>query len=231
MGEKAYSLLLVDDDREVLHIHGEYLRRKGYLVYLAMNAAEALKVLDQVEVHCIVLDVMMPGMDGFEAIEALRKKTNAPVLFLTGRGAENDRIKGLSLGAEDYITKPCSLKELALRIQIRIRRSLPTLQQDTCVEFPPLRVNLTERKVFHEEEEIYLSNREYELLVMFVRNPGRELTFEEIGLKIYGTYLEEDRKNIMVTASRLRKKLEGYVGLEHMIETVWGKGYRFRGDL
>ena len=231
MREKTYSLLLVDDDREVLNIHGEYLRRKGYLVSLAMNASEAVKLLDKVEVHCIVLDVMLPDVDGFEAINALRKKTNAPILFLTGRGAESDRIRGLSLGAEDYITKPCSLEELALRIQIRIRRSLPSLQQDSCIEFPPLRVNLTERKVFHEEEEIYLSNREFELLAMFVRNPGKELTFEEIGLKIYGTYLEEDRKNIMVTASRLRKKLEGYVGLEHMIETVWGKGYRFRGDL
>lgn len=229
MEEKGYCLLLVDDDREVLNIHGEFLRKKGYRVFLAQNAAEALQCLETVKVHCIVLDVMMPGMDGFEAFEKLRKKTAAPILYLTGRGAESDRIRGLSLGAEDYLTKPCSLEELALRIQIRIRRSLPLMQQDTCVEFPPLKVNLTDHKVYHGEEEIYLSNREFELLAMFVRNPGRELTFEEIGLKIYGTYFEEDRKNIMVTASRLRKKLEGYVGLEHMIETVWGKGYCFRG--
>lgn len=225
------KILIIDDDRELCALIKRSVQAENIEADFCNTGKEGLQKLREHEYQLVVLDVMMPGMDGFEAIEELKKKTEAPILFLTGRGAETDRIQGLSLGAEDYITKPCSLEELALRIRIRIRRSLPTLQQDACIEFPPLRVNLTERKVFHGEEEIFLSNREYELLVMFVRNPGRELTFEEIGLKIYGTYLEEDRKNIMVTASRLRKKLEGYVGLEHMIETVWGKGYRFRGDL
>lgn len=222
-------VLLVDDDREVLLLNGEYLKRKGLEVFLAENAPSAMEQLKINTVDCIVLDVMMPGTDGFEAFEDIRKLSQAPILFLTGRTEEADRIRGLTLGADDYIIKPCSLEELALRIRINIRRSAKTPEKESVLEFPPLRIELLQHKAFHLNEEILLSNREYELLALFARNPGRELSFREIGQQLYNGYIEADRKNIMMTASRLRKKLEGYVGMENIIETVWGKGYRFRG--
>lgn len=222
-------VLLVDDDREVLLLNGEYLKRKGLEVFLAENAPSAMEQLKKNTVDCIVLDVMMPGTDGFEAFEDIRKLSQAPILFLTGRTEEAERIRGLTLGADDYIIKPCSLEELALRIRINIRRSARTPEKESVLEFPPLRLELLQHKAFHLNEEILLSNREYELLALFARNPGRELSFREIGQQLYNGYMEADRKNIMMTASRLRKKLEGYVGLENIIETVWGKGYRFRG--
>lgn len=222
-------VLLVDDDREVLLLNGEYLKRKGLEVFLAENASSAMEQLKKNTVDCIVLDVMMPGMNGFEAFEGIRSLSQAPILFLTGRTEEAERIRGLTLGADDYIIKPCSLEELALRIRINIRRSARTPEKESVLEFPPLRLELLQHKAFHLSEEILLSNREYELLALFARNPGRELSFMEIGQQLYNGYMEADRKNIMMTASRLRKKLEGYVGMENIIETVWGKGYRFRG--
>lgn len=222
-------VLLVDDDREVLLLNGEYLKRKGLEVFLAENAPSAMEQLKKNTVDCIVLDVMMPGTDGFEAFEDIRRLSQAPILFLTGRTEEADRIRGLTLGADDYIIKPCSLEELALRIRINIRRSARKPEKESVLEFPPLRLELLQHKAFHLNEEILLSNREYELLALFARNPGRELSFREIGQQLYNGYIEADRKNIMMTASRLRKKLEGYVGMENIIETVWGKGYRFRG--
>lgn len=223
------QILMVDDDREVLHINGEFLKHKGYRVFLADRIQGAFDILKKEQIQCIILDVMMPDMSGFEAFGKIRELTEAPVLFLTGRTEEADRIHGLMLGADDYIVKPCSLEELDLRIKINIRRAQKTVMPGSVLEYPPLTIDLLQHKAFHIREEILLSNREFELLTLLAQNPGKEMTFMEIGQQLYNSYLEADRKNIMVTASRLRKKLESYVGMEQMIETIWGKGYRFRG--
>ncbi|MBO4291445.1 MAG: response regulator transcription factor [Lachnospiraceae bacterium] len=222
-------VLLVDDDREVLHVNSEYLKGKGYEVDTAASAMEALQMVQIQQPNCIVLDVMMPGTDGFDAVSRIRKYTQAPILFLTGRSEEADRIKGLVLGADDYITKPCSLEELSLRIKIHISKYKGISDQAGVLEFPPLKIELLNHKVFYQKEEIFLSNKEYELLVCLARHQNEVMTYEQIGHEVLGGYIEADRRNIMMNASRLRKKLEGYVGLENMIETVWGKGYCFRG--
>lgn len=222
-------VLLVDDDKEVLHVNQEFLKGKGYEVKVAVSSEEALKVASAFLPHCIVLDIMMPGADGFETLEKLRKITQVPVLFLTGRTEEADRIKGLMSGAVDYVTKPCSLEELALRIQIHITRYRGVTGQTGVLEFPPLRIELLNHRVFYREEEILLSNKEYELLVCLAKHNREVMTFEQIGKELLGGYIEADRRNIMMNASRLRKKMEGFLGLENMIETVWGKGYCFKG--
>ena len=222
-------ILLVDDDVEVLHVNGEFLKGKGYQVMTADCAGEAIRQTKVFMPHCIVLDVMMPGMDGFEALEQIRKITQVPVLFLTGRTEEADRIRGLISGAVDYIVKPCSLEELSLRIQIHISRYRGVTGQTGILEFPPLRIELLNHRVYYREEEILLSNKEYELLVCLAKHNREVMTFENIGQELLGGYIEADRRNIMMNASRLRKKMEGYVGLENMIETVWGKGYCFKG--
>jgi len=222
------EILLADDDREVLHIHRQFLTEKGYRVYTAGNIAEALAVVRQHRVSCIVLDVMMPDMDGFTAFPLIRRLTDAPVLFMTGRTEDSDRIRGLSLGADDYIVKPCSMEELALRIAINIRKSQITAESRNVLEFPPLRIELDSHSAWCGKERIPLSNREYELLLLFAKRPDELVSFEQIGLALNGVYLEADRKTIMVNTSRLRKKLEQYPGLSNRIETVWGKGYRLR---
>lgn len=148
---------------------------------------------------------------------------------MTGKTDEADRIKGLSIGADDYIVKPCSLQELSLRISINIRRQKKIENKSGVLEFTPLKIELIEHRTFYGNEEIALSNREFDVLVFLAKHKGEVVTFEQIGKEILGTYLDSDRKNVMVNVSRLRKKFEGYVGLENMIETVWGKGYRFKG--
>lgn len=224
-----YRVLLVDDDREVLEINKEFLQGKGYAVLTADSVAAAAAVIKKKQPDCIVMDVMMPKISGFEGFAYLRRLTGAPILFLTGKTAEEDRIRGLSLGADDYIVKPCSLEELSLRIMINIRRQKKSAAQTGVLDFSPLKIHLLTHQVFYNEEEIFLSNKEYDLLVCLARHPKETMTFQQIGLEFTGSYIDADRKNLMVTASRLRKKLEGYVGLEHMIETVWGKGYCFQG--
>lgn len=228
-GINMYRVLLVDDDREVLQLNSRFLEGKGYAVETAENAQDALSRIGECAPHCIVLDVMMPETDGFAAFPALRRATAAPILFLTGKSEEAERIRGLTLGADDYIVKPCSLEELSLRIMINIRKMQKTETAGGILEFPPLKIDLLGHRAYYEAQELPLSNREFDLLALLAKHAGAVLTFREIGEQMFGSYLETDRKNIMVNASRLRKKLEGYVGLEHMIETVWGKGYRFNG--
>lgn len=222
------KILLVDDDREVLHIHRQFLTEKGYQVYTAGNASEALSIVREQRVSCVVLDVMMPEMDGFAAFPRIRALTDAPVLFMTGRTDDADRIRGLSLGADDYIGKPCSMEELALRIAINIRKSQITAGNRNVLEFPPLRIELDSHSAWCGGERIPLSNREYELLLLFAKRPDELVSFEQIGRALNGSYLETDRRTIMVSTSRLRKKLGQYPGLGGRIETVWGKGYRLR---
>ena len=133
------------------------------------------------------------------------------------------------LGADDYVVKPYSLRELSARIQVQIRRHNESASNSkTILSYPPLKLDLAKHKAFYNDQEILLSNREYELLYLLVSNPNQVMTFEDIGNSIFECYTESDRRTIMVTASRLRKKFESYVGLSDIIETVWSKGYLFR---
>ncbi|HWT76658.1 MAG TPA: response regulator transcription factor [Mobilitalea sp.] len=221
------KLLLIDDDKEVLTINKKYFAKEGYEVRLATSALGGLKALTEFTADCIVLDVMMPGMNGFQAFQKIKALSKAPVIFLTGRSFEEDKIRGLLLGADDYIIKPYSLRELAARIQVQIRRSFGSVANSTAISYPPLQLDLTKHKAFYNSEEILLSNREYDLLYLLASKPNETVTFEDIGMSMWGTYSEMDRRTIMVTASRLRKKLEDYIGLPEMVETVWSQGYKF----
>lgn len=222
------KLLLVDDDKEVLSINSKYFIRLNYEVRTASNAANAIQSLNTFSPDCIIMDVMMPEMNGFEACSKIKAICDAPIIFLTGRTSEEDKIKGLLLGADDYLIKPYSLRELEVRIQVLMRRYSAT-QYDTSnfLSYPPLKLDMNLHKAYYNEEEICLSNREYDFLYLLAASPNQIFTFEEIGKRIWNSYLESDRKTIMVTASRLRKKLDSYPGLSNYIQTVWSKGYQF----
>ncbi len=222
------TLLLIDDDKEVLTINSKYFKQLHYEVKAVTNARSALTLLKSFSPDCIVMDVMMPGMDGFKACTKIKEMCSSPIIFLTGKDSEDDKIQGLLLGADDYMVKPYSLRELEVRIQVLIRRyqNTPTAKSN-ILEYPPLRLDLTKHKAYYLDEEISLSNKEYDLLNLLAGTPNHVFTFEEIGNSIWNSYLESDRKTIMVTASRLRKKLDTYPGLSHFIETVWSQGYQF----
>lgn len=221
------KLMLIDDDKEVLAINYKFFQKKGYEVSACTSAIQALKVLPTQQPDCIVLDVMLPQMDGFQAFPKIRKLTKAPVIFLTGRTEENDKINGLLLGADDYMVKPYSLRELEARIMVQLRKNQVSSSKNH-LEFPPLSIDVTSHKVFYNAtEEIILSNREYEFLYLLATHPRETLPFASIGEMLWGTYSDSDRRTIMVIASRLRKKICSYSGLENLIETVWSQGYKF----
>lgn len=221
------KLMLIDDDKEVLAINYKFFQKKGYEVSAYVSALQAIKALPTVQPDCIVLDVMLPQLDGFQAFPKIREITKAPVIFLTGRTEENDKINGLLLGADDYMVKPYSLRELDARIMVQLRKNHVPASKNR-LEFPPLSIDVTSHKVFYNDtEEIILSNREYEFLYLLVNHPRETLTFASIGENLWGTYSDSDRRTIMVIASRLRKKICSYSGFENVIETVWSQGYKF----
>lgn len=220
------KIMLIDDDLEVLDINCKYFQKKGYCVSTQNSAVQALEAIPSFAPDCIILDVMLPELSGFDAFPKIRKLTKAPVIFLTGRTEENDKITGLLLGADDYMVKPYSLRELEARIIVQLRKN--TVSSSSRLEFPPLSIDTTSHKVFYNDsEEILISKREYEFLYLLAAKPQETLLFQTIGEAFWGTYSEADRRTIMVIASRLRKKLGSYKGLENYIETVWSKGYKF----
>lgn len=224
----GYALLLVDDDKEVLSINKKFFTQFGYDVSIAENGSQAKKKLEDKRFDCIVLDVMMPGIDGFELCKWIKTQCNTPVIFLTGKDTEDDKINGLLLGADDYMVKPYSLRELEVRIQVLIRRYGATTSNNLEeLDFSPLCINLQKHSAYYNNEKIQLSNKELDFLVTLAKSPEKVFSFEELGNIIWGDYIDSDRKTIMVTASRLRKKLDSYPGLENSIETIWAKGYKF----
>lgn len=223
------TLLLIDDDMEVLKLNQKYLTQEGFTVYISSDPKKGIAGAKKVNPDCILLDVMMPGMDGFQVCQEIRKFSSAPIIFLTGKDTEDDKINGLMTGADDYIVKPYSIREVKVRIDVLLRRfkKEPPVESSSVLSFQNLTIDKLAHKAFFKGEDLGLANREYEVLLYLASHPGKEITFEELGTALFGSYQESDRRSVMVNVSRLRKKFEGNFELENMIETVWSKGYRF----
>lgn len=219
------NILFVDDDYDFLEINARYFTKEGHIVKISSNPDHTFRLLKSFQPDCIVLDVMMPGLNGFEVCKRIRSFSKVPIIFLSARTGENDKIKGLILGGDDYLVKPYSFRELSARIKVQLRRSLHT--NANLISYPPLSLDLKQHKAFYDKEDLLLSNREYDLLLLLVTNTNQVVTFETISKQIWGTYSENDRKTVMVIASRLRKKLEAYIELANTVESVWSKGYTF----
>ena len=223
------TLLLIDDDEEVLTINSKYLTGEGYRVYTSSDPVRGIALVQKIEPDCIVLDIMMPKADGYQVCQKIRSFSDAPIIFLTGKSAEDDKIKGLLTGADDYIVKPYSLRELKARIDALLRRFLKSKASTdhNTIQIQNLTIDKLAHKALYKDTDLGLANREYEVLLYLAEHPNREITFEELGTALFGSYQETDRRSVMVNVSRLRKKFEGNYELENMIETVWSKGYRF----
>lgn len=222
------KLLLIDDDAEVLEINKKYLTEEGFTVYTSSDSQKGIEYAKKLKPDCILLDIMMPGLNGYEVCAQIRTFSSVPIIFLTGKDSEDDKINGLITGADDYIVKPYSLRELKARIDVLLRRLMHSAsKKDTHIlSFGSLTVDQLAHKAFYKSEDLMLANREYEVLLYLTSHPNKEVTFEELGTALFGTYQETDRRSVMVNMSRLRKKLADY-GIENMIETVWSKGYKF----
>ena len=222
-------ILMIDDDLEVLEINKKFFEEKECKVMVCNRPGMALELVDSFKPSCIFLDVMMPGIDGYTLCRQIREISDVPILFLSGKVSEDDKIEGFEAGGDDYIEKPYSLKELYVRMLSHVRRSASSKASAgnrMIIDLNPFYLDKEKHKLYFEGEEIPVSNKEYDLLLFLAENVGKEITFEEIGTQLWGSYMETDRRNVMVNVSRLRKKIENQTGIDNFIETVWSKGYK-----
>ena len=218
-------VLVVDDDLTVRDVVRRYLERGGHEVALAGNGEDALRWVAEHDPDLVVLDLMLPGIDGLEVCRRLRERSAVPVIMLTALGEEENRIAGLELGADDYVTKPFSPRELTLRVRAVLRRRQPTSSSGSQVlERAELRLDPERHRCFVEQNEIELTAKEFALLHGLMMRPGRVMTREQLLDDVWGTDIAVTTRTIDTHLKRLREKLGP---ASHLIETVRGVGYRF----
>ncbi|NSL70166.1 response regulator transcription factor [Bacillus toyonensis] len=232
---KDIRILIADDDKEIRNLLKIYLERELYMVDTAINGDEALQLFNQKNYNLVILDIMMPKVDGIEVCRKLRDKTNVPILMLTAKDHEVDKILGLSIGADDYITKPFSIHEVVARVKALIRRFLVlgsnnTVQEKTTLAFKGLTINLNTYTVHTNKEEINLTGKELELLKFFTSNPGQVFTKTQLFRNVWDDNYIEDDNTVMVHIRKLRKKIEIDPSNPKFIQTIWGIGYKFVGE-
>jgi two-component system OmpR family response regulator len=228
-------LLVVDDTRDIREPLARYLRLNGYRVSLAENAAAARRAMRAQRVDLVVLDIMMPGEDGLSLGRWIRETTGAPVIFLTARGEEVDRIVGLELGADDYVTKPFSPRELMARIAAVLRRvNAPppgSVTPPETILFDRWRLDVGQRELIGPDEvALPLSEGEFRLLMVFLERPRMTLTREQLLDLARGRDAEAFDRAIDNAVSRLRRKIEADPKSPRLIKTVWGGGYMLAAD-
>ncbi|HDR7579087.1 TPA: response regulator transcription factor [Bacillus cereus] len=232
---KDIRILVADDDKEIRNLLKIYLERELYMVDTAINGEEALHLFNQNNYNLVILDLMMPKIDGIEVCKKLRDKTNVPILMLTAKDHEVDKILGLSIGADDYITKPFSIHEVIARVKALMRRFLVlgsnnTAQEKTTLSFKGLTINLNTYTVHTNKEEISLTGKELELLKFFTSNPGQVFTKTQLFRNVWDDNYIEDDNTVMVHIRKLRKKIEIDPSNPKFIQTIWGIGYKFVGE-
>jgi two-component system response regulator MprA len=220
------TILVVDDDPSIRSVVSRGLRFEGYEVQIAGDGLEALRIAREIPLHMVVLDVMLPHLDGLEVCRRLRRGTNAPIIMLTARDAVPDRIAGLDSGADDYLIKPFDFDELLARIRALLRRTQSL--NDDILSFANLRLDTGTREAYRGERRIELTTREYELLAFFLRHPRQVLTRDQILLHVWSSS-ELDSNAIEVHIGRLRDKLEAS-GEGRLIQTIRGAGYALREE-
>lgn len=221
-----HKILIVDDEKAILEMLRINLEAEEYIVYLAKSGEEALTQLS-VEPELILLDINMPGMSGLELCQKIRDHVNCPIIFLTARITEQDKIAGLMNGGDDYITKPFSIEELLARIQAHLRREERSHTATRAKFTDRLIIDYDKRSVIYKEQEIEFSNKEFEIMTWLSRNPGIVFSREKLYEKIWGYESEGDSIVIKEHIRKIRNKLSEYTD-EDYIETVWGVGYKWR---
>ncbi|MFF5496088.1 response regulator transcription factor [Streptomyces aquilus] len=218
-------ILVVDDDPTVAEVVAGYLDRAGYVVDRADDGPTALARAAAHRPDLVVLDLMLPGMDGLEVCRRMRGRGPVPVIMLTARGDEDDRILGLEVGADDYVTKPFSPRELVLRVESVLRRSRPATSGQR-LGAAGLAVDPEARRATKNDAELALTLREFDLLAFFLRHPGRAFAREDLMREVWGWDFG-DLSTVTVHVRRLRGKIEDDPARPRLIQTVWGVGYRF----
>lgn len=222
-----YKLLVIDDDKDIRMMLKDYFQLMGYLVYLAESGQEALEKISE-HPDLILLDINMPQLDGLEVCKRIRNQINVPILFLTAKIEEQDKINGFMAGGDDYILKPFSLEELSARIMAHLRREERGKDKKALCSAGEFIINYNDRTVFIGEKQIVFTKTEFDIIEFLSSNKGRIFDKESIYEKLWGFDKEGDNAIITEHIRRIRKKFEKESEKE-MIETVWGVGYRWIG--
>lgn len=226
--KEQMNILIVDDELDMLELIGSFLQRQGFHVITANNGTGALHQLEKEAIDLVVLDVMMPDMDGFEVCQRIRQTSQIPILFLTARSYEEDRIKGLEIGADDYIMKPFSLRELAARIETTLRRIRGLSLKRSRIMIGDLEIDQDGRQVYLKQKPINLTRREFDLLMFLLLNQGQVFSREQLYQKLWESHSSSGSLRTVDTHIKtLRLKLKE---AERYIKTVWGVGYKFEED-
>jgi len=223
------TVLVVDDEPIVREVVVRYLRREGYETLEAADGSRARELLERHEPSLVVLDLMLPGTDGLELCRWIRSRSDLPVIMLTARGEESDRIVGLELGADDYVTKPFSPRELAVRVRAVLRRATAPTSRDEKLTFDGLEIDAGAREVTKVGEPLRLTAREFDVLYFLASNPRRVFSRDHLMERVWGYSTALDTGTVTVHIRRLREKIEDDPSRPRFIETVWGVGYRFAG--
>jgi DNA-binding response OmpR family regulator len=222
-------ILMIEDDAALARLVADYLKPLGFEVAAEGTARDGLARLAREPFAAVLLDVMLPDTDGFEVCRLIRSGSDVPVLMLTARGQDEDRIVGLEIGADDYLPKPFEPRELVARIQNVLRRGHPR-NDDKTLRFGDLAINLERRAVELEGQALDLTTMEYQLLVLFANNPGKTFTRDEILNELRGIDAQLFSRSVDILVSRLRQKLQDTSRQPRFIKTVWGTGYAFVGE-
>ncbi len=221
------TVLVVDDEHTIREVVVRNHEREGYRTLEAADGKRARELLEGNTPDLVVLDLMLPGTDGLELCRWIRSRSQLPVIMLTARGEESDRIVGLELGADDYVTKPFSPRELAARVRTVLRRAEPAVRENERVSFDGLVLDGQSREVTRKDEPVRLTAKEFDLLWFLASHPRRVFSRDDLMRRIWGYSAALDTGTLTVHVRRLREKLEDDPSQPRHIETVWGIGYRF----
>lgn len=226
------NILIVEDDYSIASIERDYLIANGYKVNICTEGYEGLRCVLSGKYDLVLLDVMLPGLDGFEICRRIRDNKKIPIIMVTAKREEIDKIRGLGLGADDYIVKPFSPNELVARVKAHIatyERLIGSADENAGKELSigEIRINPNTRRVYVKNQEIDLKNKEYELLLFLVMNADQVFSKEVLYERVWGMEAMGDNATVAVHINRLREKIEEDPSSPKYIETVWGAGYRF----
>ncbi len=226
------KILIIEDDVAIAELEKDYLELSGFEVQIKEDGESGLKTALEKDVDLVVLDLMLPGIDGFEICKKIREQKNIPVIMVSAKKDDIDKIRGLGLGADDYMTKPFSPSELVARVKAhlsRYERLLGAAQRENdVIEIRGIRIDKTDRRVFVNDEEKVFTTKEFDLLTFLAENPNRVYTKEELFQHIWDMESIGDIATVTVHIKKIREKIEANTSKPQYIETIWGVGYRFK---
>lgn len=229
-----FNVLVVDDEKEIRDAIDIYLRGEGMKVFKAQDGIEALEILDREKVHLIVLDIMMPKMDGIKTCLKIREKRNLPIIMLSAKGEDSDKILGLNVGADDYIAKPFNHLELVARVKSQLRRYQKPLELEgespDIIEVKDLVINNKEKTIFLRGDEVKVTATEFKILQLLASNLGKVFSIKEIYEKVWEEQFYRSENTVTVHIRRIREKIELNTKDPEYIKVVWGVGYKIERE-